>query len=200
MLLLTLALATMPQPVGKAVERDLTSLSAMLSETRAAGTRVDLTVDAAGLPVRCDVTLSEGSRALDRTACDHLMRRARFTPARDAAGAPIPAVVRLDMTVNQSYGPTGGGAPGGRVDFALRVDRVPPPGGVAVADLVLTTDAAGRVTTCDVVTSSTVAGLDRVACREMMAASFAPARGRDGAAMPALRQVSVGFTAGDVPR
>ena len=162
-----------------------------------------MTVDTAGVPVRCDVTLSDGSRALDRMACAMLLRQARFTPARDANGAPVVAVVREDFTVNRQAGVrrSGGAAETARVvDFAVPVARLPGGGGVMAADLLLTTDASGHVATCDVATSSSDAAIDRVACREMRAVLFAPARDRDGRAVAALRQVSVGFSAGEIAR
>jgi TonB family protein len=47
---------------------------------------VRLTVSAHGLASACTVTESSGSAILDRTTCLLFERRARFTPARDAAG------------------------------------------------------------------------------------------------------------------
>ena len=202
MLLLALALATMPQPVGRVLPGDLGAYASLYAETRAASTRINLTVDATGAPVRCEVTLSDGSRTLDRVACDFLMRRARFIPARDATGAPVAAVVRQDFTVNREAAVRRTGGPAEtarRVDFALPVAGLAGPDPL-VADLLLMTDATGRVTTCEVATSTRRAGLDRAACRELTATSFAPARDRDGRVVAALRQVSVGFVGGDVPR
>jgi protein TonB len=51
------------------------------------GFRLDIGAD--GHITACTVTQSSGSAELDQTACRMLMRRARFTPARDAAGMPI---------------------------------------------------------------------------------------------------------------
>lgn len=203
MLFLALAMATMPTPIGRPLPGDLGSYGALYAETKAAATRLDLTIDRTGQPVRCDVTMSDGNRALDRVACDMLLRRARFTPALDPSGAPVAAVMRQDFTVNSQAALRRSGDPAAtarRVDFALPVARVPKAGDVPVADLLLMTDAGGRVATCAVATSTADAGLDRLACRELVATTFAPARDRDGKAMPALRQVSVGFVAGDVPR
>lgn len=201
MLFLALALATMPQPVGRPLPGDLAAYAALYDETRAAATRIDLTVDPTGQPVRCDVTLSDGSRALDRVACEFLMRRTRFTPALDPAGVPVTAVVREDFTVNRQPAVRRSGPPAATarmVDFALPVAGVKP-GSVLTADLRLMTDATGHVTSCDVATSTGYAALDRIACREIEATSFAPARNRDGGPIRALRQVSIGFVAGDVP-
>ncbi|HET9639986.1 MAG TPA: energy transducer TonB [Allosphingosinicella sp.] len=42
----------------------------------------------------CTVTRSSGSTALDGTTCELMSSRASFTPARDAAGAPVADHVR----------------------------------------------------------------------------------------------------------
>ncbi|MGE3747394.1 MAG: energy transducer TonB [Sphingomonadaceae bacterium] len=51
------------------------------------GYRLDIGTD--GRVAGCSVTSSSGSRILDDTTCRLLSRRARFTPAQDAAGNPI---------------------------------------------------------------------------------------------------------------
>jgi protein TonB len=51
------------------------------------GFRLDIGAD--GRVTGCTITQSSGSADLDQTACRILTRRARFTPARDAAGNPI---------------------------------------------------------------------------------------------------------------
>lgn len=204
MLLLALALATMPRPIGTATDRDLTSSAALQTETRAAATQVELAVDTAGRPVRCDVTGSEGMRALDRAACDYLMRRARYIPARDASGALIAAVLREDFTVNRPSpglaGP-GGLAVARPVDFAVPVASLPRAAGLSqaasafVVDVVLTTDVAGRVAACEIATSSRVGQLDRLACAQKAKTAFEPARDAAGTPVRALREVGVGFVA-----
>lgn len=202
MLLFALALATMPVPIGSPLPGDLGGLAMFVSETRAAATRVDLTVDAAGAPVHCAVTVSDGNRLLDRAACDLLMKKTHFTPARDAVGAPVVAVVRRDFTVNREFGVRGNGgvaATAAMVDFAVAVDHVAP-GAMPVADLVLTTDAAGRVATCDVARSTRQPALDRLACKQMTGTVFTPARDRAGQPASAQRAVSVGFVTGPVPQ
>ncbi|MHA6719482.1 energy transducer TonB [Sphingomonas sp. RS6] len=57
-----------------------------------------LYVDDRGIPVRCQVTGSSGHQRLDQTACDLLLARARFIPALDADGKPIPAEFRNRFT------------------------------------------------------------------------------------------------------
>jgi TonB family protein len=51
-------------------------------------TRFDLMVDAAGKPLSCTTTLSSGHKTLDDTACNAFLKRARFSPAKDANGEP----------------------------------------------------------------------------------------------------------------
>jgi TonB family protein len=51
-------------------------------------TRFDLLVGPNGNPVSCTTTVSSGHAVLDKTACDAFLRRARFSPAKDANGNP----------------------------------------------------------------------------------------------------------------
>jgi len=52
--------------------------------------QVALTVDVNGKVSGCTVIRSSSYASLDRATCNILQRRARFVPARDAAGRPIP--------------------------------------------------------------------------------------------------------------
>lgn len=47
-------------------------------------------VDEAGRVASCSITGSSGSPDLDATTCSLMQRRARFTPATDVNGAPVP--------------------------------------------------------------------------------------------------------------
>lgn len=53
---------------------------------------VDFTLDVGpnGRVTGCTITRSSGSAVLDSTTCRLMRSRARFTPATDAAGAPVP--------------------------------------------------------------------------------------------------------------
>jgi TonB family protein len=51
-------------------------------------TRFDLMVGPDGKPISCTTTLSSGHAVLDQTACNAFMKRARFSPAKDASGNP----------------------------------------------------------------------------------------------------------------
>lgn len=49
-----------------------------------------LDVGANGRVTACTVTQSSGSASLDQTTCALLSSRARFSPATDASGSPVP--------------------------------------------------------------------------------------------------------------
>ncbi len=51
-------------------------------------TRFEMVVGPDGRPVSCVTTLSSGYELLDRTACNAFVKRARFSPAKDASGNP----------------------------------------------------------------------------------------------------------------
>lgn len=53
-----------------------------------------LAVGADGRVSSCTVTGSSGSTALDAATCGLISARARFTPARDAGGAPVADEIR----------------------------------------------------------------------------------------------------------
>ena len=60
-------------------------------------TQVGVQVSIDGFPTDCTVVQTSGVASLDRTACDRIMERARFYPARNSAGEPIPG--RYEMGV-----------------------------------------------------------------------------------------------------
>ena len=49
-----------------------------------------VTIGPEGRVSGCDVRISSGSPALDAATCRIVRSRARFTPARDSAGRPVP--------------------------------------------------------------------------------------------------------------
>jgi len=51
--------------------------------------RFTLTIDGEGRISNCTITGSTGHSVLDRATCRLLEDRARFEPARDAAGNPV---------------------------------------------------------------------------------------------------------------
>jgi TonB family protein len=57
-----------------------------------------LEIDANGRVTGCAITSSSGSAALDSTTCRIMRSRARYTPARDAAGKAIPSQDRAAVS------------------------------------------------------------------------------------------------------
>lgn len=51
-----------------------------------------LTVDAAGVPTACNVLTMESRPEFIKASCDNLMKHARFKPALDANGKPVPSI------------------------------------------------------------------------------------------------------------
>jgi len=56
-----------------------------------------VTVDARGRASGCTVLRSSGSAALDETTCRLVLKRFRFTPARDAGGQATPGEIDYDQ-------------------------------------------------------------------------------------------------------
>ena len=64
--------------------------------------RLSLDVGVDGRVTRCAITRSSGSRSLDVTTCRIVRSRARFTPARDGAGNPVPD--RVESAIEWQHG------------------------------------------------------------------------------------------------
>lgn len=65
--------------------------SRALREERAGSTGFRLSIDSSGKVTDCQITSSSGHGDLDTEACKMLMRRARFRPAEDTDGNPMPS-------------------------------------------------------------------------------------------------------------
>ncbi len=144
MLLLALALATMPRQIAGSSDNDLALFYVPPGRTSAAATRAELTVDTAGTPVHGKATAADGASGLDRDAGRFLLHNACFTPEIGTDGSSIAAVVRLDIAVS-CIAPRkkSAAAPLSKLDFALQVANLPPGSAVYVVEAVLTTDEAG---------------------------------------------------------
>ena len=86
----------MPPPIQLA--QSFISTTDYPAEARRRGEqgRAEFEVDISpeGRVVGCRITRSSGSESLDRATCDIMRERARFRPARDSAGNPVPDVFR----------------------------------------------------------------------------------------------------------
>ena len=68
-----------------------------------------LDIDATGIPTGCTIEQSSGDAALDQATCDIARTRARFRPARDAQGRPVPDThaARVTWRIEQASGGSG---------------------------------------------------------------------------------------------
>jgi hypothetical protein len=66
-----------------------------------------LNIDATGTPSACAAVIPARNPNFDKAGCGALMKRARFSPALDAAGKPVPFVLiqRVSWGVELNYGP-----------------------------------------------------------------------------------------------
>lgn len=117
-----------------------------------------LRVSIEGKVSACVVTESSGSATLDTTTCSLLKKRARFQPAKDAAGSPVDGEYRLAI----AWG-AGQRQPRTTIDIPLLVSTVPPDYRSPVkARLIF--DSTGHVTACEVTNTSGSVAADRAAC------------------------------------
>ncbi|WP_082450878.1 energy transducer TonB [Sphingomonas sp. Leaf22] len=117
-----------------------------------------ITVSTDGKVSTCQVTESSGFATLDLATCSLFNKRAKFEPAKDAAGLPIEGKYRL----SNSWG-LEEHQPRTTIDVPLQVSSVPSDYRSPVkARLVF--DATGHVTACEVTTTSGSVVADRAAC------------------------------------
>lgn len=167
----------------------------------AVGFRLSVGVD--GLPSGCEVTASSGDADLDNKTCQLLMERARFTPARDESGRKVAS--SYSNRIRWQIPDTDGGAVAS-AGFQADANRESWPRGPIAAEsmsmidlashyppaaraervegavqMLLGIDAAGVLTSCDIVEGSMSADLDAAACDLMRTeGSFHPALDSDG--------------------
>ncbi len=86
--LVNLPPAPMPiDPASWVRSKDYPKAALRAEETGTTGFRLD--VSRKGKATACTVTFSSGSAVLDAATCSVLLRRARFSPARDANGRGV---------------------------------------------------------------------------------------------------------------
>lgn len=67
--------------------------------------QVTVHVDAAGAVSSCEIKQSSGFPSLDTRTCEIIAQRAKFLPARDSAGKPVPSETTQAVTWRLSNGP-----------------------------------------------------------------------------------------------
>lgn len=157
-----------------------------IRDGREGTTGFQLTVGADGLPTRCEIVASSGHADLDAKTCEVVMQRARFTPGHDAKGRAIGGTYtsRVRWQIPDGYSEAladagfhlddsrEGWPRGPAVDPTMStidaVGHYPPAARKARQEgdvaMMLSIDAAGKVTQCDVTSTSMSAPLDAAAC------------------------------------
>ncbi|MBB5714463.1 energy transducer TonB [Sphingomonas aerophila] len=139
-----------------------------------------------GRAAACEVTETSGVAALDKATCSILLMRARFVPARTAAGA----VTRGDWRTATVWG-VGAEMPSVSKALPLQVKRLPADYGSPVQMRAIF-DATGHLSSCEVTASSGSAAADRAACAYAKGQlTIAPPRsGSPGVAPAAVRHIT----------
>lgn len=76
--------------------------SRALREGAEGSVQVLVTVSNTGLPTDCQVIASSGHASLDEAACQNMLRYARFDPALNRSGKPIPSKFTTIVTYRLS--------------------------------------------------------------------------------------------------
>lgn len=157
-----------------------------------------LHVDTAGKPVRCNIMVTSGFRRLDEATCAFMGTRAKFKPARNENGVPIPATYTKEFSwlipgfplavynklVKSVAPPT---------EIALKVAKLPP--GYRNAALVRLVFADGK-SVCTVEESSGSPAADAVACSQAQAGVDKPPFRLSLVTQPDTAMAVVGFEIG----
>ena len=153
---------------------------------------VELAIDETGAVADCTVTRSSSWTRLDEAACSALKAHARFHPAMDSEGRPVPS------TFSQAVRYTQGDNPGhfthpvpiGLQDwrpivFDHRFDKALAQAGHSSAKFQLVVSETGGAVGCGVISSTGDAKLDRETCAKLLEhARFEPAALNTGEKIP----------------
>ena len=173
-----------------------------------------LLVAANGRVAACQITLSSGFQALDMATCRILRSRARYQPARDAAGNPVEGTDSGRVTWRlPGPVPDRAGIPGPYIPAALETADAGTPGpddypagtlmppGDAISFVRAAVGHEGQVLGCDIVTSSGSAALDAAACRLFsVRAHFTPARNMTGQPVCDIHWATISWRSVTPPR
>jgi len=145
-----------------------------------------LDIDATGRVSACRVTESSGSASLDEATCRITQERARFEPARDQRGRPVPDEISRHMHWVLPYDPATRALANlasyiSDADYPAAAIRAGEQGTVRFR---LWIGPNGLVSDCRIEASSGSASLDEATCRIMRArARFTPAHDANGKAV-----------------
>lgn len=158
---------------------------------------VSVSVGADGAVTGCRVTASSGSAALDDGTCRVMRERARYTPARDAAGRPVADMVAEQVNWALPREPVGARA---RANLASYVRPEDYPADAQIAgesgrvEFEADVSPQGRVVNCRVMRSDAGEMLNLRTCHIMLIrARFEPARDSAGRAVPDTIRSSINW-------
>lgn len=159
--------------------------------------RFTLVIDQTGKPTSCHVTATSGFVELDQMACAILLKRAKFSPARDAAGQPIQALFSSRFNWLLPGSPSAKQmvrepVPG--IGLTLTLNKLPQ-GYQRPALLRVHFGRDGKPDACKTELSSGVSALDRLACQQAMAQARPPAETLKWNRRPDTIMVDVSFEA-----
>jgi TonB family protein len=158
-----------------------------------------LDVDDKGDIAACHILVSSGFWRLDEQACTLLTRRARFEPARDAAGTPIPATYRSRFQWI---------LPGSKQDYIRLIEEVAPafdlnvsvnklPANYEQPALIRARFGSEGMNACSVEMTSGNPMLDKIACQQAERDVLKPPYRKGLVTQPDTRMVSVTFVVDD---
>jgi hypothetical protein len=195
----SLPVATRPEPQGDEAEWMRSSDVPSSEWSRAAITSFDLTLDATGRLIRCEITQTSGSKVLDEAVCSSLMRRAHYKPALDANGLALPSLVRDHVR----WVPDGGGrnsADAKAADIIVQLDKSVLKKKTALVQVIEIVDSAGQIESCSAESPRADAELAQAACDLVRRPGISgTVRDAMGAAVRGARAFNVAFVAGETP-
>jgi len=136
--------------------QDYPTESLRRSEFGVVSTLLHVSID--GRVTSCTVTESSGFLKLDMKTCSLLKSRARFDPAKDAAGGPVAGEYRSANAwgVDEHQ-------PRTTIDVSLQVSSVPADYRTPVKARLIS-DADGHISACEITATSGSNAADRAAC------------------------------------
>ncbi|WBY09007.1 TonB family protein [Sphingomonas sp. 7/4-4] len=149
-----------------------------------------LTIDTTGKPDSCHITWTSGFAELDQYSCALLLARARFSPARDAAGNPIRATFSSKFGWEMPNNPNPQDVPG--IDLVVEVAKLPA-GYVKPALARVHFTKSGKPDSCRVEATSGNVAIDKAACEQVMLQAPAPTEGIKGGPVFDTRMALVTF-------
>jgi TonB family protein len=194
-LAIAIALQAVTPPASEPQPIDLQKLISPADYPRDARSKagivtIEVAVSAEGKPTGCTVTESSRSASLDAQSCKLAMKRLRFVPAQDGAGAAISGVFRtvLTWTIDVDKSPA-------MLNSTLTVAALPSDYTRPVK-VRLEIDATGRGDACRVQESSGSNVIDQLACGQALKdTAIAPPKAGKGVAARAIRFMTLTFVA-----